>query len=59
VHTIGGVVTLAQPLAVVVPRDSELEIEAIVSNRGIGFVVAGEDAEIKVDPFNFPRYGLL
>jgi hemolysin D len=59
VHTIGGVVTPAQPLAVVVPRDSELEIEAMVSNRDIGFVVAGQEAEIKVDTFNFTRYGLL
>jgi hemolysin D len=59
VHTIGGVVTPAQPLAVVVPRDSELEIEAMVSNRDIGFVFAGQDAEIKVDAFNFTRYGLL
>ena len=59
VHTIGGVVTPAQPLAVIVPRDSELEIEAMVSNRDIGFVFAGQDAEIKVDAFNFTRYGLL
>ena len=59
VHTIGGVVTPAQPLAVVVPRDSELEIEAMVSNRDIGFVFAGQDAEIKVEAFNFTRYGLL
>jgi hemolysin D len=59
VHTIGGVVTPAQPLAVVVPRDSELEIEAMVSNRDIGFVFAGQDAEIKIDTFNFARYGLL
>jgi hemolysin D len=59
VHTIGGVVTPAQPLAVVVPRDSELEIEAMVLNRDIGFVFAGQDAEIKVDAFNFTRYGLL
>jgi hemolysin D len=59
VHTIGGVVTPAQPLATVVPSDSELEIEAMVSNRDIGFVFAGQDAEIKVDAFNFTRYGLI
>jgi hemolysin D len=59
VHTIGGVVTPAQPLAIVVPSDSELEIEAMVSNRDIGFVFAGQVAEIKVDAFNFTRYGLL
>jgi hemolysin D len=59
VHTIGGVVTPAQTLLVVVPSDSRLEIEASVSNRDIGFVHAGQPAEIKVDTFNFTRYGLL
>lgn len=59
VHTVGGVVTPAQTLAVVVPSDSQIEIEAMVSNRDIGFVHAGQDAEIKVDTFNFTRYGLL
>jgi len=58
-HTVGGVVTTAQPLLVVVPVDSHLEIEAMVSNRDIGFVKAGQDAEIKIDTFNFTRYGLL
>jgi len=30
-----------------------------VSNRDIGFVHAGQDTQIKVDTFNFTRYGLL
>jgi len=59
IHTVGGVVTPAQSLLVVVPSDSRLEIEAMVSNRDIGFVHAGQDAEIKIDTFNFTRYGLL
>ena len=59
VHTVGGVVTPAQPLLVVVPSDSRLEIEAMVSNSDIGFVHSGQRAEIKVDTFNFTRYGLL
>jgi hemolysin D len=59
VHTVGGVVTPAQVLAIVVPSGDELEIEAMVSNRDIGFVFAGQDAEIKVEAFNFTRYGLL
>ena len=59
VHTVGGVVTPAQALLVIVPTDSRLEIEAMVSNRDIGFVQAGQDAEIKIDTFNFTRYGLL
>ena len=59
VHTIGGVVTPAQTLLVLVPLESHLEVEAMISNRDIGFVSAGQDAEIKVDTFNFTRYGLL
>jgi len=59
IHTVGGVVTPAQSLLVVVPSDSRLEIEAMVSNRDIGFVHAGQEAEIKIDTFNFTRYGLL
>src|SRR5580704_4110784 len=31
----------------------------MVSNRDIGFVWPGQEAEIKVDTFNFTRYGLL
>jgi hemolysin D len=59
IHTVGGVVTPAQSLLIVVPSDSRLEIEAMVSNRDIGFVRPGQEAEIKVDTFNFTRYGLL
>lgn len=59
VHTIGGVVTPAETLMVIVPEDSPLEIDAMVSNRDIGFVHVGDDVEIKVDTFDFTRYGLL
>ena len=59
VHTVGGVVTPAQQLAVVVPSDAVLEVEAMISNRDIGFVHVGQEAQIKVDTFNFTRYGLL
>lgn len=59
VHTIGGVVTPAQALAAVVSLDPDLEIEAMVLNRDIGFVAPGQSVAIKVDTFNFTRYGLL
>src|SRR6185312_15719525 len=34
-------------------------MEACSPNRDIGFVHPGESAEIKIDTFNFTRYGLL
>jgi hemolysin D len=58
-HTIGGVVTPAQQLMVVVPAEAHIEIEAMVQNRDIGFVHDGDAAEIKIDTFNFTKYGLL
>lgn len=59
VHTLGGVVTPAQPLMVIVPSEDGLEIEATVLNRDIGFVHPGDPVEVKVDTFNYTRYGLL
>jgi hemolysin D len=59
VHTVGGIVTPAQALMLVVPRNGGVVVEAHVSNRDIGFVHAGQKAEIKVDTFNFTRYGLI
>lgn len=59
VHTIGGVVTPAQPLLMIVPQDHPLEIEAFVENKDIGFVNAGQAAEIKIETFPFTKYGTL
>lgn len=59
VHTVGGVVTPAQQLLVIVPADSQLEVNAQVKNKDIGFVRAGQTVAIKVDTFNFTKYGLL
>jgi hemolysin D len=59
VHTEGGVVTPAQALLAIVPADSKLEIEAMVPNRDIGFVQVGQEVAVKVDTFNFTKYGLL
>jgi hemolysin D len=59
IHTIGGVVSPAQVLLSVVPTESRLEIEAMILNRDIGFIHPKQQAEIKVDTFNFTKYGLL
>lgn len=59
VHTVGGVVTPAQSLLMIVPVDSGLEVEAMIKNRDIGFVHVGQEAAVKIDTFDFTRYGLL
>lgn len=59
VHTVGGVVTAAQPLMIIVPEGATLEVEAYVANKDIGFVKRGQTAEVKVETFNFQKYGTL
>jgi len=59
IHTAGGVVTEAQPLMVIVPSDQPVEVEAMLENKDIGFVRAGQEVEVKVDTFNFTKYGVV
>ncbi len=59
VRTVGGVVTEAQVLMVIVPKDDALEVEAFLENKDIGFVNAGQEAEVKVETFPFTRYGTI
>ncbi|MDO8545903.1 MAG: HlyD family type I secretion periplasmic adaptor subunit, partial [Nitrospirales bacterium] len=59
VHTVGGVVTPAQQLLMVVPSEHQLEAEVMVENKDIGFVKEGQDVEMKIETFPFTRYGLI
>ncbi len=59
VHTIGGVVTPAQQLLIVVPQDHPVEVEAQVKNMDVGFVREGQPVEIKVETFQFTLYGTI
>lgn len=59
VHTVGGVVTPAQPLLIVVPQDHPVEVEAQLENKDIGFVKEGQSAEIKIETFPFTLYGTI
>jgi hemolysin D len=59
IHTIGGVVTPAQQLMVIVPKENTLEVEAFVQNKDIGFVNAGQEAQIKIETFPFTKYGTI
>lgn len=59
IHTVGGVVTPAQELMVIVPKDQQLEAEVYIQNKDIGFVEEKQIAEIKVDAFPFTKYGTI
>ena len=59
VHTVAGVVTPAQPLMIIVPRDNPLEVEAFLENKDIGFVKPNLDAEVKIETFQYTKYGTI
>lgn len=59
IHTVGAVVTAGQQLMVVVPIHGKLEGEVWIENKDVGFVQAGQTAELKVESFPFTRYGTV
>ena len=59
VHTVGGVVTPAQQLLVIVSQEHPVEVEAQVENKDVGFVKEGQAVEIKIETFPFTLYGTI
>lgn len=59
VHTVGGVVAAATPLMQIVPRESRVEVEAFMENRDVGFVREGQSTAVKIDAFEYTKYGTI
>ncbi len=59
VNTIGGVIRPGQPIMEIVPVDRELIVVSRVSTRDIGHVRVGQDVKVKVDTYDFARYGAV
>ena len=58
-NTIGGVVQPAQPLMIIVPDGTDIEVEAQVLNKDIGFVREGQPVRVKLEAFPFTEHGLI
>jgi hemolysin D len=59
VHTVGGVVPAAQPLMQIVPKQGVVEVEAFMENKDVGFVQEGQEAQVKIDTFEYTKYGTV
>jgi hemolysin D len=59
VHSVGGVVTSAQALMVVVPEAGEVTAEVTIANQDIGFVSVGQTAAVKLETFSYTKYGTV
>lgn len=58
-HTIGGGVILAEKVISIVSADSPLSMKVSVQNKDIGFVKEGMPAQVKIDTFDFQKYGMI
>jgi hemolysin D len=56
---VGGVVTPAEKLLVVVPAHPRLDAEVRIKNQDTGFVRVGETVRLKIAAFDFTRYGTV
>jgi hemolysin D len=59
INTIGGVVTPAEKLISIVPKDSPLIVKVNVLNQDIGFIKKDMNSKIKIDTFSFQKYGFF
>ena len=59
IHTEGGVVSPAEKIMSIVPKDAPLQIKAKVLNQDIGFVEKGMPVSVKIDTYNFQKYGII
>jgi hemolysin D len=59
VHTIGGVVPAAQTIMVLVPDSQSVELEAYIENKDIGFLRDGQQAQVKIDAYEYTKYGTV
>ncbi|MDD2780865.1 HlyD family type I secretion periplasmic adaptor subunit [Sulfuricurvum sp.] len=59
ITTVGGVVTPAEKLITIIPKNAPLLIKATVQNQDIGFIAKAMEAEVKIDTYDFQKYGLI
>lgn len=59
VTTLGSAVAANQPLLTIVPENTPLIAEVLLSNNDIGYVRIGQPVEVKLDSFPFTQYGAV
>lgn len=59
IHTIGAIVREAETLMNIVPDGTPMEVESFIANKDIGFVHPGMRVEVKVETYNFQKFGVL
>lgn len=59
VNSPGAVIAAGNVLMNIVPRGEPMQAEVLLSNEDVGFVAAGQKAQVKIAAFPFQKYGLI
>ncbi|MCM1105553.1 MAG: HlyD family efflux transporter periplasmic adaptor subunit [Blautia sp.] len=59
VNTKGAALTMAQPVAELLPDGGQMIVEVTVLNQDIGCIQVGQPVALKLDAYNFQEYGKL
>ena len=59
INTIGSVIPAGQTLMEIVPIDEKLIVEARILPQQVGRVAVGQDVQVKVDSYDYVRYGAI
>lgn len=59
VPAVGETVSVGQNLLVIVPESAPLEVEAMLLNKDIGHLELGQRAIVKIETFDYTRYGYI
>lgn len=59
VPNVGQPVGIGQNLLVIVPENAPLEVEAMVLNKDIGHLEVGQRAIVKIETYDYTRYGYI
>ena len=48
-----------KPLLLIVPSEKTIEVEAFLENKDVGFVQEDQPAAVKIDAFQYTKYGTI
>jgi hemolysin D len=58
-RSVGSIVKDAEPLFTLVPLNAELEVEATIEARDLGYVGVGDKVYLKLDAYPYMQHGLV
>jgi len=59
IYNKGAFMSPGKVIMKIVPQNAEFEVNAIIPDREIGFIALGQEVTLKIDAYDFTKYGTL